>query len=88
MGRPNEYPDQFRNDVLELVKTSQRAIADVARSLGIAKAELVDPFGSSHFDGLVDDVSARSGGGPCLVVKGLAHRIRSFVSRVAAIVMA
>ena len=40
MGRPNKYPDQFRKDALELVKTSQRAIAEVARSLGIAEGTL------------------------------------------------
>ena len=33
MGRPNKYPDQFRKDALELVKTSERPIAEVARSL-------------------------------------------------------
>lgn len=36
MGRPNKYPDQFRRYALELVKTSQRPIAEVARSLWIA----------------------------------------------------
>ena len=36
MGRPNKYPDQFRTDALELLRTSQRPIAEVARSLGIA----------------------------------------------------
>ena len=40
MGRPNKYPDQFRRDALEPVKTSQRPIADVARSLGIAEGTL------------------------------------------------
>ena len=36
MGRPNKYPDQFRKDALELVRTSQRPIAEVA----------FDPFAS------------------------------------------
>lgn len=40
MGHPNKYPDQFRKDALELVRTSQRPIAEVARSLGIAEGTL------------------------------------------------
>jgi len=40
MGRPNKYPDQFRRDALELVRTSQLPIAEVARSLGIAEGTL------------------------------------------------
>ena len=40
MGRPSKYPDQFRRDALELVKTSGRPIAEVARSLGIAEGTL------------------------------------------------
>lgn len=40
MGRPNKYPDQFRRDALELVESSKRPIAEVARSLGIAEATL------------------------------------------------
>jgi transposase len=40
MGRPNKYPDQFRRDALELMKTSGRPIAEVARSLGIAEGTL------------------------------------------------
>ena len=40
MGRPNEYPDQFRKDALELVRTSERPIAEVARSLGVAEGPL------------------------------------------------
>ena len=42
MGRPNKYPDQFRRDALELVKTSGRPIAEVARSLGIAEGTLLE----------------------------------------------
>lgn len=30
MGRPNKYPDQFRTDALDLVRTSGRSIAEVA----------------------------------------------------------
>lgn len=40
MGRPSKYPDQFRADALELVKSSERPIAEVARSLGIAEGTL------------------------------------------------
>lgn len=40
MGRPNKYPDQFRRDAVELVKSSGRPIAEVARSLGIAEGTL------------------------------------------------
>lgn len=40
MGRPNKYPDRFRKDALELVRTSERPIAEVARSLGIAEGTL------------------------------------------------
>ena len=40
MGRPTKYPDQFRRDALQLVETSGRPIADVARSLGIAEGTL------------------------------------------------
>lgn len=40
MGRPNKYPDQFRKDALDLVRTSGRPIAEVARSLGIAEGTL------------------------------------------------
>lgn len=40
MGRPNKYPEQFRKDALELVRTSGRSTAEVARSLGIAEGTL------------------------------------------------
>jgi transposase len=40
MGRPQKYPDQFRRDALQLVESSGRPIADVARSLGIAGGTL------------------------------------------------
>jgi transposase len=40
MGRPNKYPDRFRRDALELVRTSGRPIAEVARSLDIAEGTL------------------------------------------------
>lgn len=40
MGRPSKYPDQFRRDALQLVESSGRPVADVARSLGIAEGTL------------------------------------------------
>lgn len=40
MGRPSKYPDKFRKDAVELVATSGRPVAEVARSLGIAEATL------------------------------------------------
>lgn len=40
MGRPTKYPDQFRRDALKLVETSDRPVAEVARSLGIAEGTL------------------------------------------------
>ena len=40
MGRPSKYPEKFRRDALELVKSSGRPIAEVARSLGISEATL------------------------------------------------
>jgi transposase len=40
MGRPAKYPDAFRRDAVNLVESSGRAIADVARSLGINEGTL------------------------------------------------
>lgn len=40
MGRPSKYPEPFRRDALELVKTSGRPVAEVARSLGVAEGTL------------------------------------------------
>ena len=40
MGRPTKYPEQFRRDAIELVRSSGRPIADVARSLGINEGTL------------------------------------------------
>lgn len=40
MGRPSKYPEQFRQDALELVANSGRPIAEIARSLGIAEGTL------------------------------------------------
>ncbi|MFN6120101.1 MAG: transposase [Actinomycetes bacterium] len=33
MARPAKYPEQFRRDAVELVETSGRSIAEVARSV-------------------------------------------------------
>lgn len=35
MGRPSKYPEEFRKAAVELVRTSGRPLADVARELGI-----------------------------------------------------
>jgi transposase len=35
VGRPAKYPEEFRRDAVELVRTSGRSIIDVATSLGI-----------------------------------------------------
>ena len=40
MGRPSKYPEKFRRDALELVRTSGRPIAEVARSLSISEGTL------------------------------------------------
>ncbi len=40
MGRPSRYPDEFRREAIELVKTSGRTRAEVARSLGVSDSGL------------------------------------------------
>lgn len=40
MGRPSKYPEKFRRDAPEMVRTSGRSLADVARSLGINEGTL------------------------------------------------
>ena len=40
MGRPARYPVEFRREAVELVRSSQRPVAEVARSLGIAEGTL------------------------------------------------
>jgi transposase len=40
MARPAKYPEQFRRDAVELVETSGRSIAEVARSLSISEGTL------------------------------------------------
>jgi transposase len=42
VGRPSKYPDECRSEAIELVRSSGRSIADVARSLGISDAALRD----------------------------------------------
>ena len=36
MGRPSKYPIEFRREAVELVRSSGRSRAEVARSLGIS----------------------------------------------------
>ena len=35
MARPNKYPPEFREQAVELVKASEKTVAEVARDLGI-----------------------------------------------------
>ena len=42
MGRPSKYPDEFRHEAVELVRSSGRSRADVARSLGISDNTLAN----------------------------------------------
>lgn len=65
MGRPNKCLDQFRKDALELVRTSQRPTAEVARSLGIAEGTLwnwvrAERDANARADGSRTDLSSNS----------------------------
>lgn len=40
MGRPSKYPPEFRREAVELVNSSGRSRAEVARSLGISDSTL------------------------------------------------
>jgi transposase len=40
MGRPGKYPVEFRREAVELVRSSDRPVAEVARSLDIAEGTL------------------------------------------------
>ena len=40
MGRPGKYPAEFRREAIELVRSSDRPVAEVARSLDIAEGTL------------------------------------------------
>ncbi len=40
MGRPAKYPVEFRREAIQLVKSSGRPVAEVARSLEIAEGTL------------------------------------------------
>ena len=40
MGRPSNYPPEFRAEAVELVRTSGRPRAEIARSLGLADSTL------------------------------------------------
>lgn len=40
MGRPAKFPPEFRSEAVELVASSGRSIAEVARSLGISDSTL------------------------------------------------
>jgi transposase len=40
MGRPSKYPPEFRREAVELVISSGRKVAEVARSLGVTDTTL------------------------------------------------
>lgn len=40
MGRPSKYPEEFRREAVELVKSSDRPRVEIARSLGISDSTL------------------------------------------------
>jgi transposase len=40
VGRPAKYPPEFRREAVQLVKSSERGVAEVARSLEIAEGTL------------------------------------------------
>lgn len=40
MGRPSKYPVEFRVEAVALVRTSERSVVEVAKSLGISDATL------------------------------------------------
>lgn len=42
MGRPAKYPSEFRREAIALVKSSGRQVAEVARSLSIRGAHVVE----------------------------------------------
>jgi transposase len=42
LGRPSKYPPEFRREAIELVKTSNRARVEIARSLGISDSTLAN----------------------------------------------
>lgn len=42
LGRPSKYPPEFRREAVELVKSSDRPRAEIARSLGISDNTLAN----------------------------------------------
>ena len=42
MGRPSIYPAEFRREAIELVRTSGRSRAEIARSLGVSDTALAN----------------------------------------------
>ena len=40
MGRPSKYSPEFRRDAVELVRSSDRTVLEIARSLGILDTTL------------------------------------------------
>lgn len=42
LARPSKYPQEFRADAVELVKTSERPRVEIAKSLGISDSTLAN----------------------------------------------
>ena len=42
MGRPSKFPEEFRREAVELVRSSDRPRVEVARSLGISDTALAN----------------------------------------------
>lgn len=48
MGRPGKYPPEFRAEAVGLVKSSDRSVIEVARSLGISDSTLSNWVRADH----------------------------------------
>ena len=61
MGRPSKYPEEFRREAVELVKSSDRPRVEIARSLGISDSTLSNWVNDGVAD--VQTGTLRLGGG-------------------------
>lgn len=48
MPRPSKYPEQFRQDAVELVRSSGRSVRDVGRELGVNHETLRNWVNAAH----------------------------------------